>query len=182
MMPAMHGKRRLSPLAFYVSALLVATLDQLSKAVVLAKMPIGETGTIPLIPGIFHFTHVRNPGIAFSMLEGKIPIILIASAIVMLGIILTERKAAGRLGLAYGIALSMPLGGALGNMIDRIRFGNVVDFIDVRGIKFAIFNVADSAITMGIVWLLILSFLQPTPLEQEAVRDTPGNDSPSGTV
>ena len=95
MMPAMHGKRRLSPLAFYISALLVATLDQLSKAIVLVKMPIGETGTIPLIPGIFHFTHVRNPGIAFSMLEGKIPIILIASAIVMLGIILTERKAGG---------------------------------------------------------------------------------------
>ena len=94
----------------------------------------------------------------------------------------TERKAGGRLGIAYGIALSMPLGGALGNMIDRIRFGNVVDFIDVRGIKFAIFNVADSAITVGIVSLLILSFLQPTPLEQEAARDTPGNDSPSGTV
>ena len=182
MIPAMHGKRHLSPLAFYISALLVATLDQLSKAVVLAKMPLGEPGTIPLIPGIFHFTHVRNTGIAFSMLEGKIPVILIASAVVMLGIILTERKAAGRLGLAYGIALSMPLGGALGNMIDRIRFGNVVDFIDVRGIKFAIFNVADSAITVGIVWLLLLSFLQPTPLEQEAVRDTHGNDSPAGPV
>lgn len=182
MIPAMHGKRRLSPLAFYISALLVATLDQLSKAIVLAKMPLGEPGTIPLIPGIFHFTHVRNTGIAFSMLEGKIPVILIASAVVMLGIILTERKAAGRLGLAYGIALSMPLGGALGNMIDRIRFGNVVDFIDVRGIKFAIFNVADSAITVGIVWLLLLSFLQPTPLEQEAGKETTGNDSPSGPV
>jgi signal peptidase II len=182
MFPGMTGKRVLSPLAFYISALLVATLDQLSKAIVLAKMPLGEAGTIPLIPGIFHFTHVRNPGIAFSMLEGKIPVILIASTIVMLGIILTERKAAGRLGLSYGIALSMPLGGALGNMIDRIRFGNVVDFIDVRGIKFAIFNVADSAITVGIVWLLLLSFLQPTPIEQEAVRDTPGNDSPAGPV
>lgn len=123
MIPAMHGKRRLSPIAFYISALLIATLDQLSKAIVLAKMPLGEQGTIPLIPGIFHFTHVRNTGIAFSMLEGKIPVILIASAVVMLGIILTERKAAGRLGMAYGIALSMPLGGALGNMIDRIRFG-----------------------------------------------------------
>ncbi len=182
MIPAMHGKRRLSPLAFYISALLIATLDQLSKAIVLAKMPLGEPGTIPLIPGIFHFTHVRNTGIAFSMLEGKIPVILIASAVVMLGIILTERKAAGRLGMAYGIALSMPLGGALGNMIDRIRFGNVVDFIDVRGIKFAIFNFADSAITVGIVWLLLLSFLQPTPLEQEAGKETPGNDSSSGTV
>ncbi|MFM7189093.1 MAG: signal peptidase II [Armatimonadota bacterium] len=182
MILAMHGKRRLPPLAFYVSALLVATLDQLSKAIVLAKMPLGEPGTIPLIPGIFHFTHVRNTGIAFSMLEGKIPVILIASAVVMLGIILTERKAAGQLGLAYGIALSMPLGGALGNMIDRIRFGNVVDFIDVRGIKFAIFNVADSAITVGIVWLLLLSFMQPTPLEREAAQDAHGNDSPSGTV
>jgi signal peptidase II len=145
-------------------------------------MPLGEPGTIPLIPGIVHFTHVRNTGIAFSMLEGKIPVILIASAVVMLGIILTERKAAGRLGLAYGIALSLPLGGALGNMIDRIRFGNVVDFIDVRGIKFAIFNVADSAITVGIVWLLLLSFMQPTPFEQEAAQDAHGNDSPSGTV
>ncbi len=182
MFPGMTGKRQLSPLAFYLSALLVATLDQLSKAIVLAKMPIGETGTIPIIPGIFHFTHVRNPGSAFSMLEGKIPIILIASAVVMLGIILTERKAAGRMSLTYGIALSMPLGGALGNMIDRIRFGNVVDFIDVRGIKFAIFNVADSAITVGIICLLLLSFWQPTPLEQEVARDTPGNDSPSGSV
>jgi signal peptidase II len=182
MIPAMHGKRCLSPLAFYISALLIATLDQLSKAIVLAKMPVGEPGTIPLIPGILHFTHVRNTGIAFSMLEGKIPVILIASAVVMVGIILTERKAAGRLGMAYGIALSMPLGGALGNMIDRIRFGNVVDFIDVRGIKFAIFNVADSAITVGIVWLLLLSFLQPTPFEQEAGKETHGNDSSSGTV
>ena len=90
-MPAMHGKRRLWPIGLYITALLVATLDQLSKAIVLAKMPLGETGTIPLIPGIFHFTHVRNTGIAFSMLEGQIPVILIASAVVILGIRLSDR-------------------------------------------------------------------------------------------
>lgn len=175
MVKVQQEKRPLAPHWFYIAALVVAGLDQFTKALVLLKIPLGEAGSVPVIPNVFHLTHVRNTGIAFSMLEGKIPVILLASALVMIGIVVTERKSKGTMSVANGIALSLPLGGAIGNMIDRLRFGNVVDFIDVRAIKFAIFNVADSAITVGIIWLLLISFFQPTRAEQMAASDPQGD-------
>ena len=149
--------KSLAPAGFYCLAGAIAVADQLSKAIVKTQIPLHSS--VPLWPGVFHLTHVENDGIAFSMLAGKTWLITIASMVIMLGIVLSERRAKGRLDRFNGIALALPLGGALGNLIDRLRAGVVTDFFDFRAINFAIFNVADTAITIGIALLAIRSFL-----------------------
>ncbi len=149
--------RVLSPAGFYGAALAVAIVDQLVKARVLAGLPEGDSASIPLWPGVFHLTHVHNRGAAFSMLEGRLTVIVLAGLLIAGAIVATERRAKGRLPRFLGIALALPLGGALGNLVDRIRFGYVVDFLDFRLIHFPVFNVADSAITVGIGLLLLRS-------------------------
>ncbi|MCX6366361.1 MAG: signal peptidase II [Armatimonadetes bacterium] len=149
--------KRLAPAGFYLLAGAIAIVDQVVKAIVIAKIPVHTS--VPLWPGVFHLTHVQNDGIAFSMLAGKTWLITIASMVIMAGIVFSERKASGGLDRFNGIALALPLGGALGNLIDRLRSGLVTDFLDFRAINFAIFNVADTAITIGICLLAIKSFL-----------------------
>lgn len=151
--------RILTSAGFYGIALAVALADQLAKARVLATLPEGDAASIPLWPGVFHLTHVHNRGAAFSMLEGRLAVILIAGLLIAGAIVATERRAKGRLPRFQGIALALPLGGALGNLVDRVRFGYVVDFLDFRLIHFPVFNVADSAITIGIGLLLLRSLL-----------------------
>jgi signal peptidase II len=170
--------KRLAPAGFYFLAGAIALLDQLVKAIVKDKIPLH--GSVPLWPGVFHFTHVQNDGIAFSMLAGKTWLITTASLVIMAGIVLSERKTKGGLDRFTGVALSLPLGGALGNLIDRLRTGLVTDFLDFRLINFAIFNVADTAITTGICLLAIRSFLmsdapataQPEPIAGQSHEET----------
>lgn len=166
--------KRLAPAGFYLLAGVIAVSDQAVKAVVKSQIPLHTS--VPLWPGVFHLTHVQNDGIAFSMLAGKTWLITIASLIIMAGIVVAERRAAGGLDRFNGIALALPLGGALGNLIDRVRTGLVTDFFDFRAINFAIFNVADTAITTGICLLAIRSFLLsdptsplPAPMPEESV-------------
>jgi signal peptidase II len=140
-------------------ATIVVVLDQITKAVVRAKLPLHESVTV--IPGFFDFTHVRNTGAAFGMLnsvefEYK-PLIMVAVALIALGAVasyavtLPPDQRMARFGLA------LILGGAIGNLIDRATTGFVVDFVDVywRGVHFWAFNVADSAITVGVALMLL---------------------------
>lgn len=159
--------KRLAPAWFYLLAGAIAVADQAVKAVVKAQIPLHTS--VPLWPGVFHLTHVQNDGIAFSMLAGKTWLITIASMLIMAGIVVTERRARGGLDRFSGIALALPLGGALGNLIDRLRTGLVTDFLDFRAINFAIFNVADTAITIGICLLAVRSFLLSEPTNPPAV-------------
>lgn len=170
-------RRPLPPAAFYTIAILIAVADQLVKAIVLRKLPLGEVGTVPLWPGVFHLTHVHNRGAAFSMLEGRIGLIVAAGVLISLGIVLTERRAKGRLPILLGTALAMPLGGAIGNLIDRLRFGYVVDYLDFRLIQFPVFNLADSAITIGIGLLMLRSLLPEKP-GAETVPAQPADPTP----
>lgn len=157
-MPLPSSPKRLTPVVFYGLALTITILDQLIKALVRAKMPLGTS--IPLWPGVFELDHVQNDGIAFSMLAGQTWIITLASAAIMLGIVLSERRAKGGVERFSGIALGLALGGALGNLIDRLfRHGLVTDFLYFKAINFPIFNVADMAISIGICLLAIRSFL-----------------------
>ncbi|WP_309696200.1 signal peptidase II [Armatimonas sp.] len=153
--------KRLAPAGFYLLAGVIAVSDQVVKALVKAQIPLHTS--VPLWPGVFHLTHVQNDGIAFSMLAGKTWLITIASLLIMTGIVLSERRTKGGLDRFTGVALALPLGGALGNLIDRLRSGLVTDFLDFRAINFAIFNVADTAITTGICLLAIRSFLLSDP-------------------
>lgn len=133
----------------------VLILDQATKAWVLANLPLG--GSIPVIPGFFDLTHVHNPGGAFGFLAGMSPeirsLLFVAVSLLATGLILYFywQTPVGQRVLAVGISLLF--GGAVGNLVDRIRFGIVVDFLDLYAgdLHWPAFNVADSAITVGVI-------------------------------
>ncbi len=136
-------------------AVSVLILDLVSKALVLAHLPVGTS--VPVIPGFFNLTHVHNPGGAFGFLAGMSPqvraAVFIFASLAAAGLILWiyfQTPPHQRL-LAFGLALVF--GGALGNLLDRVRFGVVVDFLDlyVGDLHWPAFNVADSAITIGVL-------------------------------
>jgi signal peptidase II len=136
-------------------AALVAILDQAIKQLVLAKIP--AYGSIVVIPGFFDLTHIYNTGGAFGFLAGKSSLFrhlffLTASAVAM-GMIVYLYLKTPREFLFLRSGLAMILGGAVGNVIDRIRLGKVVDFLDlyVKDLHWPAFNIADSAITVGIL-------------------------------
>ena len=149
--------KRLAPLGFYGIALALAALDQLTKALVRARLPLEELGSVRLWPGVFQLTHTRNRGMAFSLLWDQRWLLVLAALVIGGLIVASERRAAksGGLERLYGVGLAMALAGALGNLTDRVRHGYVTDFLDFRLINFPIFNVADSCITLGIALLAL---------------------------
>lgn len=141
-------------LKYYVIAFIIILFDQLTKWLVATKMEIGES--IPLIENVLYFTSHRNRGAAFGILQGQMWLFYIVTVLVVIGIIYYMKKEANRSTL-IGISLALMLGGAIGNFIDRLFRGEVVDFIDtyIFGYDFAIFNVADSALCIGVALLFI---------------------------
>ena len=142
---------------FWLAAIVNITIDILSKRAIVEVLKVERT-SIAILPNIFHFTYIRNHGAAFSILAGNpllrwlsliVSLILIAIAIVKTFSNVWEQ-------LGFGLILA----GAVGNGIDRLFFdGSVVDFIDLRIINFAIFNWADVSINLGIICLLIHTFI-----------------------
>ena len=139
-------------------------LDQISKMYVSSVMSLHASH--PVIDGFFNITYVRNPGAAFGFLSNAAPmfrslflIVVSAAAIVMILYFLAKNKSAAML---LTTALSLILGGAVGNLLDRIRFGNVVDFLDfyIASWHWPAFNVADSAISVGAVLLIVEMFVR----------------------
>lgn len=135
----------------------VLLLDQVTKFIVMRRIAMFEVITV--IPGFFNLTYVRNRGAAFGMLAGvpgiwRSVFFIIVTVIAVAAIVLLIRKTSERLLVA---AFSLIAGGALGNLIDRVRWGEVVDFIDwyVRSHHWPTFNIADSAITVGVGLLVI---------------------------
>jgi signal peptidase II len=150
------GNKRKTSVIVIICILIVA-IDQLSKIFFSNNFSLNQS--IPIVQNIFHFTLVHNTGIAFGILKGSSSIIL---AITIIGLALigySLRKDFLKEGdylnrwelLVRKIAIGFILGGAMGNMIDRIRFGYVIDFIDFR--IWPVFNLADSFITIGAVVL-----------------------------
>jgi signal peptidase II len=133
----------------------IIAIDQLSKALVVAFLPLYESRTV--IPGLFDLTHVRNEGVAFGILNAnELPYKAVVTTglalIALCGIAWYARQVRHDERFArFGLALI--LGGALGNLIDRVRLGYVVDFVDVywQQWHFWAFNVADASITIGAV-------------------------------
>ena len=138
---------------------IIVTLDQITKALVRNSLPFGDSRT--LIPGLVDLTHVQNTGAAFGLLNSvdfpykPVVMLVIASlalvAIALYGTQLGFHDKLARIGLAF------ILGGAFGNLIDRILHGHVVDFVDVYwgDVHFWAFNVADAAISIGAVLVLL---------------------------
>jgi signal peptidase II len=139
-----------------VSGWLVVILgfDQFSKFIVDRSMPLHHT--IPIIDGLFNLTYVRNTGAAFGIFAGsheafRLPFLIIVSVLAIGFIfVMLKRLRAGETGLIGALALI--LGGAIGNLIDRIVYGEVIDFLDVYWAEYhwPAFNIADSCITVGV--------------------------------
>lgn len=145
----------------------VILLDQVSKAVVLKTMRLYES--IPVIPGFFSLTHIHNPGGAFGFMAGQSPVVrtilfLVVSTLAI-GLILHFYFKTPSTHPGLRAAFALIFGGAVGNLIDRLRFGKVVDFLDfyVGTLHWPAFNVADSAITVGISVFVLHLLLNRVP-------------------
>lgn len=136
---------------YYLLALTIVIIDQISKYVIVQTMALSES--IPLIEGVFHITSHRNRGAAFGILQDAIWLFIPMTVIIVVAIIwYMPRIKQHKLSV---LAFSLILGGAIGNFIDRLLHGEVVDFLDFRLIHFPIFNVADSSIVIGVILLLL---------------------------
>jgi signal peptidase II len=139
--------------------IIVIVLDQATKAIVRRALQIHESVTV--VPGFLDFTHVRNTGAAFGFLNAvdfpfKTTVIAIVATAALVGVaVYTARLAHDQLLARIGLALI--IGGAGGNLIDRLLAGSVVDFVDVywRSWHFWAFNVADSGITVGVALMVL---------------------------
>ena len=139
---------------FYIVLLVVLAADQLSKAWVLANMPLHEPRTV--IPGFFYLTFTHNTGVAFGMFQGEglvVALLVVALALGALAYSRTLNWMATEPNLVGGLIV----GGAIGNLIDRARLGFVVDFLDFQfgTYHWYIFNIADSCICVAVTWLVI---------------------------
>lgn len=136
--------------AFGIAAMVV--LDQLSKWWATAELlPVGS---VPLIPGVLQLRYVLNDGAAFSMLAGRQGLLIAVTAaamLVMLGILLLGKAENG----VVHWSLAMIVGGGIGNLIDRVLNGVVVDYFEVLFMEFAVFNVADCFVVVGCILLFI---------------------------
>jgi signal peptidase II len=151
--------RNISRVIYAAIAVLVLLGDQVTKSMVESAIP--EHEVIPVIPGFFNLTHVRNGGAAFGLFADSpapwktVLLIVISAALLasVVGVVWRSR----RLQWEAGVGLSLVLGGALSNLVDRIRVGRVVDFLDfyVRNYHWYTFNLADSAIVVGAGFLVL---------------------------
>lgn len=151
--------------------ILIVALDQLTKAIVRATLPLHANREI--VPGFLDFTHVRNTGAAFGILNTvdfpfKTAMIAVIATAALIGVGLYAASLAHHQ-LVARIGLALIIGGAAGNLLDRVVVGSVVDFVDVywRSYHFWAFNVADSAITVGVA-IMILDMLDVGPHASKA--------------
>jgi signal peptidase II len=149
---------RLRRIELWLPALIVV-LDQATKALVRRHLPLHES--VPIVPGFLDFTHIRNTGAAFGFLNGvefpfKTVVIAIIATAALIGVAWYAAGLAHQQMLAR-IGLALIIGGAAGNLIDRVIVGSVVDFVDVywRTYHFWAFNVADSAISVGVAVMIL---------------------------
>ncbi len=151
-------------MSFYLLALGTFVLDQLSKALIVRHFRPGQS--IPILPGFFDLTFVLNPGAAFGFLAGlpeqiRHPLFVTIAVVAAVLIVLYRHRHLRHYALASA-ALGLILGGAIGNLVDRLRYGMVVDFLDfyLGPYHWPAFNVADSAISIGVSLMLVDLFLE----------------------
>ena len=154
--------RRLDPW-FWGTALLTFLADQTAKALVQGYLHLGQS--IPLA-GPLRITYVTNPGAAFGLFPGATGMLVLASLVGMVLVLYIYRSQEGQ-GRLFRLALGLQMGGAMGNLLDRLRLGYVVDFIDLR--VWPVFNLADSSIVVGLTLLVLLTlWSRPRPRREEA--------------
>ena len=164
--PKSYFTRFLAYRTLWIIATIVFVADQVTKEMIAARLPFGSYGPhgqIVIIPGFFNLVHVGNTGAAWSMFSGK----SLGLAMVALGALAAIFIWRRSLGLHYRSVqptFGLLCGGILGNLVDRVRHGHVIDFLDLHfgGYIYPTFNVADSAICVGVFWYVLWSLRQPT--------------------
>ncbi len=161
-------KRHTLKITSVIIAFFAVLLDTLSKN--LAILSLKDTGSsdFAVIPGVFHFTYHENRGAAFGMLSDNRWVFMTIStvAIIAIAVYLFCNKEKSPL---LSVSLSLIMGGGIGNMLDRIFLGYVIDFINFKIINFPIFNLADTFVTIGAALMILYMF------KQENKKDTQGN-------
>jgi len=150
-------------IAYVLIAVLIFVGDQVTKNIVKTSIPHGDVITV--IPGFFNIIHTENTGIAFSLFAGasstwKMVLLIGISLALLITVVIVTWKSR-EMNWTTGVALALILGGASSNLLDRIRFGQVVDFLDVyyRSYHWPTFNLADSAIVVGAGLIILELFL-----------------------
>lgn len=140
-----------------ILSIIFIIIDQLSKIIIVNNLTNNKS--IEVIKSFFYLTYTNNKGAAFSILTGR-RILLILVALIVIGVLIYYARKNKIEGKVNKIALSLVIGGSIGNLIDRILRGAVVDFIDVKifGYNFPIFNLADTFIVIGVFLLIIEMF------------------------
>ena len=159
-------------LLWFVTTVVCIILDQLTKW--LAVKYLTTVATVPLIEGALHLTYVENTGASFGMLKDHRWVFMTVSVVMIIGIVvfLAFQK---KIPTMMGLSLGMILGGGIGNMIDRIMLGYVVDFIDFRLINFAVFNGADSFICVGAAILFVVVLKTDTESDKKKRTEKTGS-------
>lgn len=153
------------------TAVILIILDQGTK--LLALESLKPLGNVTLLPGVLDFTFVENRGVAFGMLSGQRWIILVLmGAIIGALVYYYKRLPEGKGWRWVRCALVLVLSGAVGNLIDRIFRGYVVDFFEFTFVKWYVFNVADIYVVLGVAWLLFLMFF--------VIKDEPDTEREKG--
>ena len=133
----------------FSAAFLVILIDQISKFIIRNSMHLSQS--IPVVKNIFHITYIQNLGAGFGILQQQTLFLILVSAIVV-SVILFYSKRIGKKDRLLQIIAGIVLGGTVGNLIDRIIYGYVIDFLDFR--IWPVFNIADSAVTIGVILLI----------------------------
>jgi len=137
---------------YFLGAVILSGIDQLSKLLVLRY--IKPEDTIPLLKGIFHLTYCENRGAAFGILQGRFGLLFITTLLVIIAVTVYMIKNRPQ-SLTLTTSVTLLIGGAIGNLIDRVCRGFVIDFLDFRLIHFPIFNIADCFVVCGAILLVI---------------------------
>ena len=139
-------------LVYYALATLIVCIDQFTKYLVVQNIPLHSA--VEFIPKVVSLTYIQNNGAAWSILEGQFALFYIVTAIVTITIIYYLQKYAKEDRL-LALSLSFILGGTIGNFIDRLFLKYVIDMIQLEFIHFPIFNIADSALVIGVALLIV---------------------------
>ncbi|MGG0237553.1 signal peptidase II [Bacillus rhizoplanae] len=144
---------------YYLIALFVIVIDQVSKWIIVKEMDLGES--IPIIDNVLYITSHRNTGAAWGILENRMWFFYVITVIFVIFIVIYMQKFA-KTDKLLGISLGLILGGAIGNFIDRVFRKEVVDFIHtyIFSYNFPVFNVADSALCVGVMLIIIQTLLE----------------------
>ncbi|MDP9312907.1 MAG: signal peptidase II [Chloroflexota bacterium] len=163
------GRRLVIPA---IIAAVVFIADQLTKLWVLRTWPQPYTGEIPIIANWLELTYIRNTGVAFGMFEGVPQLFTFTSLLIVGAAIWLYLKHVQEASPWLAVCLGLIVGGAIGNVVDRIRFGYVVDFIKTFDGRFPVFNIADSCIVVGVLLMAVYFMYNEERVPQSRLAPT----------